>query len=600
MESVKIRWPEGNTLPLCVKLRQIVVVEGGSNYGDYIPPAGSVVTAQLINRSKVIDYEVTLDGNKVYFTDDGTLSAGEYGIVINVTEPDRKLRSFKYGQLVIIREADNLKLGDYLVDNAVTLTADAFIFGKGDKGDQGEPGTTDYNELENKPTIPSELSQLSEDTTHRVVTDTEKNTWNGKQDAINDLSEIRSGAQAGATAVQTETDPTVPSWAKQQNKPSYNASEVGALSSSTKYGATIDMSLNTTDYKLTVSLKDQVGTVLNSKVVDFPIESVVVNGSYDSTNKKIVLTLQNGNTIDVPVGDIVAGLQSEITALNMLDADLVDDTNSTHKFVTTSEKSTWNGKYDKPASGIPATDLAAGVIPDISGKADKSEMSVADGTGADADKTTITLKSGTSATVLKSHQALPTTMGASGSGHKGGLVPDTPSTAGTTKFLREDGTWQEPAGGGGAAAYTPTLQSAPASSTTTYIKDGQTVDFEIGQFCRVLVAGSYDFYQLYNISNNVATWEKVVNRSLKTFCIDFQQNADTIQWTNGYGQGAHVVRFLGVNVASVKVSYGAVIEEVHQLGLQDFTVADGQVLTLEIVRTSDGQDASLTATFELI
>ena len=41
---------------------------------------------------------------------------------------------------------------------------------------------------------------------------------------------------------------------------------------------------------------------------------------------------------------------------------------------------------------------------DISGKADKSEMSVTDGTGSDADKTTIQLKSGTSATVLKTHQ----------------------------------------------------------------------------------------------------------------------------------------------------------------------------------------------------
>lgn len=39
---------------------------------------------------------------------------------------------------------------------------------------------------------------------------------------------------------------------------------------------------------------------------------------------------------------------------------------------------------------------------------------------------------------------MPTTMGASGSGHKGGLVPDTPSTAGTTKFLREDGQWEAP------------------------------------------------------------------------------------------------------------------------------------------------------------
>lgn len=34
----------------------------------------------------------------------------------------------------------------------------------------------------------------------------------------------------------------------------------------------------------------------------------------------------------------------------------------------------------------------------------------------------------------------------SGSNHKAGLVPDTPSTAGTTKYLREDATWVEPTG----------------------------------------------------------------------------------------------------------------------------------------------------------
>lgn len=50
--------------------------------------------------------------------------------------------------------------------------------------------------------IPTALSQLSQDSTHRVVTDAEKSTWNGKQNAIDDLATIRSGAAAGATAVQ--------------------------------------------------------------------------------------------------------------------------------------------------------------------------------------------------------------------------------------------------------------------------------------------------------------------------------------------------------------------------------------------------------------
>ena len=54
-----------------------------------------------------------------------------------------------------------------------------------------------------------------------------------KQDKISDLNEIRNGAALGSTAIQEEVDPTVPSWAKQPNKPSYTASEVGALPSST-------------------------------------------------------------------------------------------------------------------------------------------------------------------------------------------------------------------------------------------------------------------------------------------------------------------------------------------------------------------------------
>ena len=37
-----------------------------------------------------------------------------------------------------------------------------------------------YNDLSNKPTIPDELADLTDDSTHRLVTDTEKATWNTK------------------------------------------------------------------------------------------------------------------------------------------------------------------------------------------------------------------------------------------------------------------------------------------------------------------------------------------------------------------------------------------------------------------------------------
>lgn len=46
-------------------------------------------------------------------------------------------------------------------------------------GDTGDVTVT-YQSLSDKPTIPSALSELSADSTHRTVTDEEKSTWNGK------------------------------------------------------------------------------------------------------------------------------------------------------------------------------------------------------------------------------------------------------------------------------------------------------------------------------------------------------------------------------------------------------------------------------------
>ena len=56
------------------------------------------------------------------------------------------------------------------------------------------------------------------------------------------------------------------------------------------------------------------------------------------TRKEKYLAKAGGQSINIPIGDIINGLQAEITAQNPLNADLVNDTNSTHKFVTASEK----------------------------------------------------------------------------------------------------------------------------------------------------------------------------------------------------------------------------------------------------------------------
>ena len=153
----------------------------------------------------------------------------------------------------------------------------------------------------------------------------------------------------------------------------------------TNTGSLIDLEINDTTYVVTLKLKNLDGTIISADTIDLPLESVVVSGRYDNTTKKVILTLENGSEVDFSVADLVAGLQTEITSSNKLASDLVDDTNSGNKFVTTSEKQTWNNKYDKPNSGIPKTDLASTVQTslnkadtaiqehqDISGKEDKT------------------------------------------------------------------------------------------------------------------------------------------------------------------------------------------------------------------------------------
>lgn len=58
--------------------------------------------------------------------------------------------------------------------------------------------TTGGGSILNKPT---DLADFNDDSTHRLVTDSEKATWNGKQDAISDLATIRSNAETGAAKV---------------------------------------------------------------------------------------------------------------------------------------------------------------------------------------------------------------------------------------------------------------------------------------------------------------------------------------------------------------------------------------------------------------
>lgn len=195
----------------------------------------------------------------------------------------------------------------------------------------------------------------------------------GKQDTISDLATIRSGAAAGATAYQkpsggipksdlasavqtslgkadtalqsfTETDPTVPAWAKTANPPTevfiaeYNVTPFADIYAAYQAGKSILVEQGGTFAVLTdigsssASFAQPMGA---GKM--WECFSVSQTGGWSRSWEEIV----------------------DVTNLSQLSDD------ATHRLVTDTEKATWNAKYDKPSDGIPASDLASGVIPSV-------------------------------------------------------------------------------------------------------------------------------------------------------------------------------------------------------------------------------------------
>ena len=102
----------------------------------------------------------------------------------------------------------------------------------------------------------------------------------------------------------------------------------------TEAGYSLALSIDS-NYVMTISLKNKAGEVLDSKHIDFPIESMVVNATYK--NGVVTFTLQNGNVLDVDISDLVRGLVP--TSRKIAGVDLEDD-------ITAEELKTALGVFD--------------------------------------------------------------------------------------------------------------------------------------------------------------------------------------------------------------------------------------------------------------
>ena len=141
------------------------------------------------------------------------------------------------------------------------------------------------------------------------------------------------------------------------------------LSNKPLIGSSLSLTMDSSTFVMTAQLLDQNGDALGSaQTVDLPMESVVVNGAYDDQTKKIILTLQNGNTIEFSVADLVSGLQSEITAQNPLSADLVADGTTNKVFTATEQSKLANIEAGAQVNVKPDWNAASGTAAEILNK----------------------------------------------------------------------------------------------------------------------------------------------------------------------------------------------------------------------------------------
>ena len=117
-------------------------------------------------------------------------------------------------------DGKGLSTEDYTTEEKTKLASIAEGAEVNVQADWNEADTSSDAYIVNKPTIPSKTSDLTNDS--------------GFLTSIPDeyVTETELTAKGYLTSY-TETDPTVPAWAKQPKKPSYTADEVGALSAET-------------------------------------------------------------------------------------------------------------------------------------------------------------------------------------------------------------------------------------------------------------------------------------------------------------------------------------------------------------------------------
>lgn len=258
---------------------------GGGGQANVIESISVNSVAQAVDANKNVDLQFkTVNNNSLSGTGNISIATGENNVIesISVNTVAQTVTN-KNVDITVPTKVSDLTNDSGYTTNTGTITSVKMNGTTVSSSGEADLGTviTSHQDISGKADKSATVSTVTYNTTSKKITKTINGTTT---DVVTAATIVTDGG-----GITTETDPTVPSWAKASSKPSYTASEVGAVPTTR-----------------------------------------TVNGKALSAD----ITLSASDVSALPSSTSIP------TALS----DLSDD--ATHRVVTDTEKTTWSGKQD--------------------------------------------------------------------------------------------------------------------------------------------------------------------------------------------------------------------------------------------------------------
>lgn len=203
------------------------------------------------------------------------------------------------------------------------------------------------------------------------------------EDIPTESSIANSGFTKNALTAFTETDPTVPAWAKAANKPSYTASEVGAMATSERnnYLSTATTYFDDVEYD---SNTKRINFKKNNSVIDYVDATAFIKDGMVSS-----VTVSNGNLVvsfntDAGREDITLGLTQIFNPNNYYDKTTSDGRYLSTATTIPNEESIVNSGFTKGVMVFTSGTGASSIVSVYGNNVASGELSYAEGNSTSA------------------------------------------------------------------------------------------------------------------------------------------------------------------------------------------------------------------------